>query len=177
MNTWSESLLNKTNLNTNFINNIGTKWADKIATTTWKVGGNTSANIMESISSVVYLNEIVKPISTNTTDNKTEYTGKIGLMYISDYGFAASPSTWTTTLYDYKNLSMSAINWMYMGLSECTISRSSEQSNAIIYLYIFGGMSTGNVHFGYAVRPTFSLLSSTIYVSGSGSADDPILIK
>ena len=36
-NTWSESLLNKTNLNTNFITNIGTEWAKKIATTTWKV--------------------------------------------------------------------------------------------------------------------------------------------
>lgn len=44
-NTWSTSLLNKTNLNTNFINNIGSTWADKIATTTWKVGGNTWANI------------------------------------------------------------------------------------------------------------------------------------
>ncbi len=40
-----ESLLNKTNLNTNFINNIGTEWANKIATTTWKVGGNTYSNI------------------------------------------------------------------------------------------------------------------------------------
>lgn len=37
-NTWSTSLLNKTNLNTNFVNNIGSTWANKIATTTWKVG-------------------------------------------------------------------------------------------------------------------------------------------
>ncbi|CDF20063.1 unknown [Clostridium sp. CAG:609] len=44
-NTWSTSLLNKTNLNTNFITNIGADWAAKIADTTWKVGGNTWANI------------------------------------------------------------------------------------------------------------------------------------
>ena len=44
-NTWSESNLNKINLNTNFINNIGMTWANKIATTTWKVGGNTYENI------------------------------------------------------------------------------------------------------------------------------------
>ncbi|MEF2663628.1 MAG: hypothetical protein U0M92_04885, partial [Bacilli bacterium] len=43
-NTWSESNLNKINLNTNFINNIGSTWANKIATTTWKVGGNTFDN-------------------------------------------------------------------------------------------------------------------------------------
>ena len=37
-NTWSTSLLNKTNLNKNFITNIGVDWAAKIAETTWKVG-------------------------------------------------------------------------------------------------------------------------------------------
>ena len=36
-NTWSTSLLNKTNLNKNFITNIGADWAAKIDTTTWKV--------------------------------------------------------------------------------------------------------------------------------------------
>ena len=30
-------------------------------------------------------------------------TSKIGLMYASDYGFAASPSAWTTTLYNYSD--------------------------------------------------------------------------
>ena len=92
-NTWSTSLLNKTNLNTNFINNIGTEWANKIAATTWKVGGNLYSNIAGSIPSVAYQNEIVNP-ATNSTDNATEYNAKIGLMYISDYGFAASPEAW-----------------------------------------------------------------------------------
>ncbi len=42
-----------------------------------------------------YKNEIINPVSTNTTDGVTEYTAKIGMMYASDYGFAADPSTWT----------------------------------------------------------------------------------
>ena len=53
-NTWSESNLNKINLNTNFINNIGSTWANKIATTTWKVGGNTYENIARSVPTVAY---------------------------------------------------------------------------------------------------------------------------
>ena len=48
-NTWSESNLNKVNLNTNFVNNIGSTWSDKIATTTWKVGGGSWANIGTSV--------------------------------------------------------------------------------------------------------------------------------
>lgn len=53
-NTWSTSLFNKTNLNTNFINNIGSIWAEKIATTIWKVGGNVEAKIETVIPSIAY---------------------------------------------------------------------------------------------------------------------------
>ena len=83
-NTWSTSLLNKTNLNQNFITNIGADWAAKIDMTTWKVGGNTWVNIGLQPASYTYQNEIVNPVTTNTTDNATEYSAKIGLMYVSD---------------------------------------------------------------------------------------------
>ena len=175
-NTWSESNLNKINLNTNFINNIGSTWANKIATTTWKVGGNTFDNIGSSVPSIAYQNEIVAP-AENTT-----YDAKIGLMYVSDYGFAASPSAWTTTLYNYdgndaKGTSIKTINWMYMGYYDWMISRNSDDS-----YYAFIVTRVGNVHFydvvHYSgVRPSFNLLSSITYVSGSGSAVDPILIN
>ena len=131
-NTWSESLLNKTNLNTNFINNIGTEWANKIATTTWKVGGNTYANIRNVIPATAYQNEIVNPVTTNTTDNATEYSAKIGLMYASDYGFGADPSAWTTTLYNYdgsvNGSTIRSLNWMHMGYYDWTISRYADYS-------------------------------------------------
>ena len=71
-NTWSTSLLNKTNLNQNFITNIGADWAAKIDMTTWKVGGNTWVNIGLQPASYTYQNEIVNPVTTNTTDNATE---------------------------------------------------------------------------------------------------------
>ena len=38
-NTWSESRLNTTNLNSTYLSYIGTTWQNKIATHTWKVGG------------------------------------------------------------------------------------------------------------------------------------------
>ena len=169
-NTWSESELNKTNLNTNFITNIGEEWTQKIATTTWKVGGNTYENIVTSVPATAYQNEIVNPVTTNTTDNKTEYTAKIGLMYVSDYGFAANPSTWTTTLYNSNSSSVKSANWMYMGLKEWTISRNADTSNYAFFVHYGGYVFYFNVNILNAVRPSFSLLSSTTYVSGSGSA-------
>ena len=176
-NTWSESLLNKTNLNTNFINNIGEEWANKIATTTWKVGGNTYSNIYSKTPSVVYQNEIVNPVTTNTTDNATEYTAKIGLMYVSDYGFAAEPSAWTLTMGNYNNTTATSTNWMYMGLYEWTISRYADNSNDAFYVSGGGRVNGDLVDDCYAVRPSFSLESSITYVSGSGSASDPMVIN
>ena len=176
-NTWSTSLLNKTNLNTNFINNIGTTWANKIATVTWKVGGNTYANISDVVPATTYQNEIVNPVTTNTTDNATTYSAKIGLMYVSDYGFAASPDAWTLTMSSYNNTTATNNNWMYMGLYEWTISRTADFSD-----YAFSVLSDGFVSDDYVgsydgVRASFNLESSVSYVSGSGSMSDPIVIN
>ena len=180
-NTWSESELNKTNLNTNFITNIGTEWAQKIAMTTWKVGGNTWAKIVTSPMYTAYQNEITHAVTTNTTDEKTEYSAQIGLMYVSDYGYAASPTYWTYYGYnsdstkDYRAATTS--NWMYMGLFDWTISRSADNSGYAFYVRGTGYVDHVSVSSYIGVRPSFSLLSSTTYVSGSGSASDPMVIN
>ena len=176
-NTWSTSLLNKTNLNTNFINNIGTTWANKIATVTWKVGGNTWANIGTKTSSVAYTNEITNPVTTNTTDNATTYSAKIGLMYVSDYGFAASPDAWTLTMSSYNNTTATNNNWMYMGLYEWTISRDADYSNTAFLVSYDGYVNFSYVYSDLGVRASFNLESSVSYVSGSGSMSDPIVIN
>ena len=176
-NTWSTSLLNKTNLNTNFINNIGTTWANKIATVTWKVGGNTWANIGTKTSSVAYTNEITNPVTTNTTDNATTYSAKIGLMYVSDYGFAASPDAWTLTMSSYNNTTATNNNWMYMGLYEWTISRIADFSDGAFDVSFDGNVSSYDVGYNLGVRASFNLESSVSYVSGSGSMSDPIVIN
>ena len=176
-NTWSTSLLNKTNLNTNFINNIGTTWANKIATVTWKVGGNTYANISDVVPATTYQNEIVNPVTTNTTDNATTYSAKIGLMYVSDYGFAASPDAWTLTMSSYNNTTATNNNWMYMGLYEWTISRNAAIAYRAFDVYYDGYVNYDDVDIVNGVRASFSLESSVSYVSGSGSMSDPIVIN
>ena len=176
-NTWSESLLNKTNLNTNFTNYIGEEWANKIAMTTWKVGGNTFENIVHSVPSIAYQNEIVNPDATNSTDNATEYQAKIGLMYVSDYGFAASPSAWTLTMDSYNNTTATNNNWMYMGLFEWTISRNAGYSDCVFAVSIDGYVGFKDADLIYAVRAVFNLVSSITYKSGSGTMSDPIIIN
>ena len=181
-NTWSLSNLNKTNLNKNFIANIGADWAAKIADTTWKVGGNTWANIGTQPAKTVYQNEIVSPVTTNSQDNKTEYSAKIGLMYVSDYMYAAPQDKWTLVGYNSSNASKdyraaTSVNWMYMGLVEWTISRLADFSNRAFSVYGKGDVGGGYADDAYGVRPVFNLSSSVNYVSGSGTAADPILVN
>ena len=180
-NTWSLSNLNKTNLNTNFIANIGADWANKIDMTTWKVGGNAWANIGAQPAKTAYQNEIANPVTTNSQDNKTEYSAKIGLMYVSDYMYAVPQDKWTlvgnhSSGNDYGTAT--SVNWMYMGLHEWTISRYSDTSNYVFYVNYTGSVSSNNVgDDAFGVRPVFNLTSSVNYVSGSGTATDPILVN
>ena len=177
-NTWSLSNLNKTNLNTNFITNIGADWAAKIADTTWKVGGNTYANIGTQPAKTAYQNEIVNPVTTNTTDNVTTYSAKVGLMYASDYGFAAAPSAWTANLNTYNGEAIKNVNWMYMGLYEWTISRNADNSSSTFFVSNTGLVGSNDVGISaFGVRPVFNLSSSVNYASGSGTAADPILVN
>ena len=174
-NTWSASKLNTVNLNTNFTTNIGTAWANKIATTTWKVGGGTYANLRDAVPKTAYQYEVGSSASTTT------YDAKIGLMYVSDYYYSASPSAWTLVGYnsDYTKSYASAKgeNWLYGGGWDWIISRYSDNSSNAFYVYNYGDLRGNFVNYNYGVRPSFSLLSSTTYVSGSGSMSDPVRIN
>ena len=177
-NTWSTSLFNKTNLNTNFINYLESEWANKIATTTWKVGGNTYENIDGVIPSMTYQNEIVNPTPGNaSTTGETEYKAKMGLMYVSDYGFAASPRAWNLTMHNYNDVTVTNNNWMYMGLSEWSITRTSNNSYYVFLIENYGYLNVDAANTCFAVRVSFNLESSITYKSGMGSMSDPIVIN
>ena len=167
VNTWSSSSLN-TYLNGEYLTSLGTL-ADKIATTTWKVGGGSWSNISASVPKTAYQNEVGSSASTTTVDKK------IGLMYISDYGFAADQSGWTTKLSSYD--SNTSKNWLYLFSYEWTISRYSDNTSYAFYVTSPGSVDYTLVTNSSAARPSFSLESSITYVSGSGSASDPIVIN
>ena len=159
-NTWSQSRLNTTNLNSSYLSYIGTTWSNKIATTTWYVGGHSTEDATPAT--------FQDAESTGTT-----YSAKIGLMYVSDYGFAATPSYWTTNMSSYRSARDN--NWMYMGLDEWTISRDSSRSNYAFWVNCTGNLTYKTVYnTNITVRPVFYLTSSITYVSGSGSSADPI---
>ena len=176
-NTWSTSTTNTINLNTNYLTYLdskNTKWKTMIADTTWYVGGMTYNNGVKSIAKTAYNYEVGANKDASTTVN-----AKIGLMYVSDYGFAAAPSAWATILFNYNDATIKNENWLYIGLYEWTISRNSDGSGLAFDVLGYGGVIDGAVdyYFGNLLRPSFSLSSSIKFTSGEGTAVNPIRIK
>ena len=173
-NEWSTSLLNKINLNTNYLNNIGTTWSNMIEDATWKVSGHSNCEVTPS---EMYIAEIT---NATKTYGPNDGTSKIGLVYASDYGFAASPSAWTTTLLDYyyaNGTSIKTINWMYMGHEEWTMTLRSSTSDIVFSLNDNGSVYNYSIaQSGHGSRPVLYLKSSVLYAEGSGTKDSPITL-
>ena len=166
-NNWSESNLNKTNLNTNFWNNFANNWQQMINLTLWQVGGNSSRNIDNYTVKTVYQNELIRP------DKNMTYKDEIGLMYVSDYGYAASPENWQTILSNYDNDTNRNNNWLFMGLMEWFITPRSDMGNITYVIYEGDVFGTAYVTTALAIRPTFYLKSNVQLVSGNGTITNP----
>ena len=122
--------------------------------------------------------------------NTTTVNAKIGLMYVSEYYYGASPDYWTLPGLDSNGQPSEDqkwwigedygkarnANWLYTGLAEWTISSSSDDSGQAFYVVIFGNMLVTSIT-DYALRPTFNLSSSVKFVSGEGTVVNPIRIK
>ena len=148
---------------THGVSYIGTIWSNKIATHTWYVGGYSKY-------------DVTPKRWYNAESSGTTYRAKIGLMYVSDYGYAASNSYWTTALYRYSSATSS--NWLYLGNIEWTITPYSSISNVVFRLDFNGNLNNNSsANRGYAARPVFYLNSNVAYVSGDGSQSNPFRIN
>ena len=170
-NTWSSSTLNTGTLNGTYLDGLGSEWSDKIATTNWKVGGITSVQRSTPPKSV-YNYEV------GSSSSSTTYSAKVGLMYLSEYGYAASPENWTVNMNVLDTATNRDNNWMFMGLYEWTISRVADDT-----FLAFRVNDTGNVGYNfvgnysiYAVRPSFYLESSVEFSEGDGTEQNPFRI-
>ena len=122
-------------------------------------------------------------LSTDTTNcmsaNSGAYdastTGKIGLMYASDYLYASSyfadTATTTASSQYYGNK-----NWLYKGYEWTITPRADSATNAFRVIgsgYVYNYYASS----GLGVRPTFYLKSNVIVTGGSGTFDDPYTLS
>lgn len=181
-NIWSYSQLNTVNLNTNYLNSLGTTWQNMIEAETWYVGGVDSSTVNPTSGTFAKQFYEAELGNNKVTESPFEpYNAKIGLMYVSEYLYSANPEYWGEI--DYSNMKTEAAkwfteNWLDIGLADWTVSRDSDSS------YNAWGVGRGvnvidsSVRNDYGgVRPSFYISSSALYSSGDGAIDNPYRIE
>ena len=117
-----------------------------------------------------------------TKERKTNWTGKIGLMYPSDYGYATSGGTSKTrdtclsdTVYNYDAEDCKNNDWLFInGTYQWTIAPYSGYSSNVFIVDTGGFVRRYNVAGSDTVaRPVVYLTSNIQLLKGTGAVDDP----
>lgn len=93
-------------------------------------------------------------------------------MYISDYGYSASPDNWQTALFKYNNTNN---NWLYGSGYEWTNSRRSDDSDNVFLVH--GIINCDYANNEWETRPSFYLKSEVTLDGGTGASADPYRIS
>ena len=127
----------------------------------------------------MYSYERIEGMLYNSSTRAKTWTGKIGLAYPSDYGYAANFNSCSNTLYDYDNSSCYNNNWMYNGGISWLITPYSDDGYNVWYMDYNGKIdSYYRASYEYVVKPVLYLnISVGISNTGSGSSSDPYQIS
>ena len=152
---------------------------NQIDTITWKLGGTSNYNSTNTIQFYTY-----ERGTTVYTGRPTEWQGKVGLMYPSDYGYATSggstsnrTSCLNKELYNWDSSSYSDCknnDWLYNSSAvQWTLAPPSSSSRSVFYVRAAGYVSDTAARNQCVVRPSVYLLSKMSILSGEGTPESP----
>ena len=151
---------------------INSTYRNMIANVKWYLGGYSSTS---ATAEAFYGYERG---STVYSGRPTEWEGKIGLMYPSDYGYSvlASSCARTTNLGSYNKSTCAGESWLYGQGYEWTLTPRSSSSRGVFRVSYLGSLSYSNAYVGYSARPVLYLDSSVYVIDGNGTMADPYII-
>ena len=172
-NNWARPATLNTELNTTYLNNLDSTAQNMIGNTKYYLGGYNNSEIQKD---VMYQYE--RKINGGTYyngSNPNSFIGKLGLMYASDYGYAASDEC-TQNLYNYDSATCKNNNWLFKGNTVWLLPQFARDSNISSYAGSDGRVShTGSSvnSYQFAVRPVLYLISSAQITGGDGTSSSP----
>ena len=109
-----------------------------------------------------------------TVTRTTNWTGKVGLMYQSDYGYASSGCrNGEQTLNGYINETCRSTNWLYTNDYEWLLAPNTGDSSHVSYVSIEGDVSSYDAAHAYGARLVTYLSSSAKITGGNGTLSSP----
>ena len=175
-NNWTGATL-QIYLNGDYYNSLIDTSQSMISSLKYYLGGHASYLIDTS---QMYKNE--RKISGGTYyygTNPNNWIGKIGLMYLSDYGYATDLNLCTQTLLDYYNTNCKNNNWLFNSTYQWTISPWSSSASLVFNVFSDGFVDSNDAYFDVGIRPSVYLNSNIqINTNGSdGSTTSPFIVN
>ena len=169
-NNWARPATLNTELNATYLNSLDNTSKSMIGNAKYYLGGyNDSLEIKKD---VMYQYE--RKINGSTYyngSNPNSWVGKLGLMYASDYGYAASDEC-TQNLYDYDNATCKNNNWLFKGNDEWILPQVAGGTGAF-NVFSGGNVFQSSVSFDQNVRSVIYLISSVQITGGNGTSSSP----
>ena len=150
----------------------------------WYLGGKTSYDSSSNgLASHFYKYERGTGVYSGRS---TSWTGKVGLMYPSDYGYATSGGTTTNRasclakeIYNWDDSSVSDCknnDWLLLNTWQWTISPRAGDSIGVFDVYFAGYVIDDDASNDGAARPVVHLKSTIKVISGSGTTSSPYIL-
>ena len=149
-----------------------------IANVVWNLGGSPTSD--DVTANMFYERERG---TTVYSGRPTTWTGKIGLMYPSDYGYATSggqtsdrATCLANALYNWNDPSISDCkknDYLLKSYDQWTLASESASSNDIFLFCPSGYVYDLNTDYSLGVRPTLFLKSNISISGGTGLSSDP----
>ena len=153
-----------------FVDNGLANVQDFIENATWNLGGYDG-------SSVTTANMYTYERGTTVySGNSVVTTGKVGLMYPSDYGYSVTNANCSHTsrnLGSYDSSSCGGKAWLLKYGYEWTNSPNSGSSSHVFYVGSNAYLNHTNANYGHGVRPVLYLKSNVYVTGGDGSINNP----
>ena len=160
--------------NVNFTNyKLSTKAKSYITTSRYYLGGY---NNTTPLTNEMYGYE--RGTLRYNTDRPLYWEGMVGLMYLSDYGYAAGNTCVTGT--GLNNYFVECMNkdWLYYSNDhQWLMSPRSDDSDDVFYVNKDGQVDVGLSFYTLATSPVFYLTSSTSITGGTGTETDPYILS
>ena len=108
-----------------------------------------------------------------TVTRTTNWTGKVGLMYPSDYGYASSRCRKGEQKFDnYSNDACTSTNWLYYYSAEWTLTPYPGNRYYVFYVHILGTVNVNYTYHTRVLRPVTYLSPDVKITGGDGSLEN-----
>lgn len=164
---------------------IKKKYQDMINNSVWNIGANGYSNHNTPPYGIPLLTQYNAERGNTTYKNSlaTTWTGKVGLIYASDYGFASTNEerrkdlragvTYPNGSYNYSNGLCKNNNWLAKNLIYWSLSPYSGSSTFVFNIDHAGSIITNGALLSYHVFPSVYLKSNIKIQSGNGTKTNP----